>query len=331
MTMIPFRRRAPGILRPAQIFGTFTLLMVAACGGAINASASGPLPPVTPDSIDSALASARGGATLVLTAGDYGTLAIANRRFGAKVTLDARAARFTAIVLRDSENVQIIGGKVIGPGGRSYGISVVKSKFITIRDMEISGAHRGIVLNQSQNITVFNNRLVRLISDGIDVAFSQRVRIERNSCRNFAPTPALYDDEGNRLRDGDHPDCIQAWSRPQFAPTADLVIIGNDIAGNLQGIFLGNHVRDGRDDGGYDRVTIVNNRIVAGSPNGIAVYNARGALISGNTITTLPGAVLPNRPSVPVKARLLVVDVTGGRICGNIVRAFPAGPGTGKC
>lgn len=332
MTAFSPTRMTAGLMRRARGFAVLALIAAAACGGGPS-SANPPDAPqiITPETIDDALDRAEDGDTLVLGNGDYGVLTIADKQFRAKVTIDARAARFSGIVLRNVENVDLNAGWVIGPGGRSYGISVLKSKFITIRNFQITGSHRGIVLNQTENVTLFNNRLYDLISDGIDIAYSKRVRVERNSCRIFRPVLATYDANGTLLQDGDHPDCIQAWSRPEYDPTSDLVIINNYAAGYMQGIFLGNHVRNGVDDGGFDRVVILNNRITVGFPNAIYVAGARDLQITGNSISTVPGAVLPNDPSKPVRARLYVADITDGRICGNTVEAFPNGLGTGKC
>ncbi|MFM9828580.1 MAG: NosD domain-containing protein [Sphingomonas sp.] len=308
-----------------------SIAAVAASGGPSSASPPEATAPVTPANIDEALDRASNGGTLVLSDGNYGTLTISNRSFPNKLTIDARAARFSGIVLRNVENVDLNGGWIIGPGGRSYGVSMVRTKFITLRNFQVSGSHRGIVLNQVENVTLFNNRLFDLISDGINIAYSKRVRVERNVCRNFRPSPATYDANGKLLADGDHPDCIQAWSRPEYDPTSDLVITNNYMIGQMQGIFLGNHVRDGVDDGGFDRVSILDNRITVAFPNGITVGGARGLQITGNSISTVPGSVLPNNTSVRVRAKLYAVDFTDGRICGNTVTDFPDGQGTRPC
>lgn len=307
-------------------------IAAALCGGVLLAlpGKSQKIDPVTPANLERALEQAGGGAKIVLTPGDYGAVAFPARNFRPALQIDARAARFTGITLAKVSGVAIKGGTLRGPGGRSYGISISEARNIRISDMRIGGAHRGIVVNQSENVTLIGNKLTGLISDGINVAYSKRIRVERNSCADFRPTPAIYDATGKRLRDGDHADCIQAWSRPQFAPTSDLTIVGNEADGLMQGIFLGNHVRDGVDDGGFDRVVIRGNRVRVGMPNGILVSNARGGEVTDNVVRTTPGAVLPNRPGWAVRAKLLVKDSTV-RVCGNSVESLPGSPGTEPC
>ena len=281
--------------------------------------------------VDKALRQASKGRAIVLPAGNYGEIMLAKRDMTPPVTIDARAATFTKLTIRNSSGITIEGGTVIGTGGRSYGISILEARDITIRSMTITAAHRGIVIDRSRSITIANNRLVGLISDGVDIAYSQGVTITDNVCRDFNPTPAVFDDDGNRLRDGDHPDCIQAWSRPQYPPTSDLRIERNLIDGQMQGIFLGNHVRNGIDDGGFDRVVIRDNRVTAGLPNAIYAAGVRGGEIMGNQIATVPGAVLHKGPvSKPVRAKLFLEGV-GVRACGNRVANGVRSAGTDRC
>jgi hypothetical protein len=75
------------------------------------------------------------------------------------------------------------------------------------------------------------------------VAQGWRGRIEGNVCDAFRPL------------NGEHPDCVQLWSRPDAAPTSDIVIRGNRAYGPTQGFSGFNHVRNGVDDGGFDRIT----------------------------------------------------------------------------
>ena len=273
---------------------------------------------------------ARPGTTIVLPAGDYGEVALIRRDFSPAVTIDGHAAHFSKITIRDSSGITIAGGTIVGTGGRSSGISILRAHNISIRSMKITAAHQGIVIDRSDNVTITGNQLVELISDGIDIALSHHIRIEKNTCRAFNPTPAVYDQVGKLVRDGDHPDCIQAWSRPPYPPTSDLTILDNEMTGQMQGVFLGNHVRNGIDDGGFDRVVIRNNRVTAGLPNAIYANGVRVGEITGNIIDTLPGAVLRGQASRPVRAHLYT-EGSGVRVCGNRVADFPHQSGTHHC
>ncbi|WP_171003921.1 NosD domain-containing protein [Sphingopyxis sp. L1A2A] len=283
--------------------------------------------------VDREIASARGGETIALPVDMTGVLTIRRKTFSPAITIDAKAATLSGIVLDQVDGVVIKGGTIIGPGGRSYGVSIRSSANIRIADMQITGAHRGVVVNESHDIALTGLNLVGLISDGINIALSRKVLVERNRCRDFRPNIATFDATGKRIRDGDHPDCIQAWSRPAAPPVSDISVIGNDMDGAMQGIFFGNHVRGGVDDGGFDRILIKDNFVRVSYPHAIALFDVRGATITGNRISTVPGAMLPNRPHRPVVARMNLRG-SGIEACGNSVQRVgrePQNPGTSRC
>ena len=276
--------------------------------------------------------SARDGAVIKLGKKDYGLVTVPPLAHLVPIRIDANDARFAGLVLKGVSGLTVEGGTIVGPGGKSYGILIAGSDNITISGMTITGAHRGIVVGKSHNIALLSNTLTGLLSDGIDIALSRSVVVRGNSCSNFSPTMDSFDASGNLTKGGgDHPDCIQAWSRPEAAPSADLTIEKNRAEGQMQGIFFGNHVRDGRDDGGFDRVIIRDNVIKVSMYHGIFLGNARDSRVTGNTISTLPGGFNPKRPSQPVKAWLRVVGGDRTVSCGNLVADFPRGQGTTPC
>jgi hypothetical protein len=143
-------------------------------------------------------------------------------------------------------------------------------------------------------------------SDGIQVGEGRNGLIEENDCAE------------TRIRDVEHPDCIQLWSRPTSPPTADIVIRRNRAKGTMQGVFLGNHVREGVNDGGFDRILIEDNVLDVGYPNGIALHEGRDSIVRNNKVTTFPGSRW--RASINLK---------GGdsKQCGNSVTAAAGKPG----
>lgn len=276
------------------------------------------------------IAQARPGTTMRLAPGDYGVLSLAHVRFARPLVIDAGQSRFTGIVLNDVHGLTLLGGTIVGPGGRSYGLKIDRSSAIRVERMEITGAHRGVVANMSEDLAFVGNRFHDLISDGLDVALSRRVLIERNSCRDFHYTRPVFTPDGVRLADGDHPDCIQLWSRPQAPPVADVQVIDNEIDGYTQGIWFGDGIHNGVADGGFDRVLIRGNRVRVAFPNGISLLNGRDSVVRDNRVDTTPGARLPKPPFNPVRANL---RVTGERnlVCGNVVTAVPGAAGSAPC
>lgn len=296
-----------------------------ACSGAVSA----PVGPATPATLAARLKTAQAGETIRLAPGDYGIVTFPRGTNAPAITIDAAAATFTGLVLNKVGGVTIRGGKVVGPGGRSYGISIRSSDNVRIEGMRISGAHRGVVVNESSNVALVGNELTGLISDGINVALSDHVLVERNRCHDFSPNLAVFDASGKRLRDGDHPDCIQAWSRPTRAPVSDVRVLDNVAEGNMQGIFFGNHMRDGVNDGGFDRVTIRGNRLKV-TMSGIVLDEGRDSVVEGNHVELFPGPVFPTRPNFRLKPN---VRVSGerNRACDNTVTTGGINQGNGRC
>lgn len=275
----------------------------------------------TPATLTRVLASAEGGDTIILAPGDYGRVTLSRRRFARPVTLDARQARFEQLTVRGASGVVIAGGIVQSPP-ETLGVFIDGSDHVTVRDMTIGGALVGITLRRSTDVVVAGNRLLGVRSDGINIGMSQRVRVERNECRDFRPVPPVFDSRGKLVKDGDHPDCIQGWSRPGDAPTGDVTVIGNRAVGRMQGVFFNNYVRDGVDDGGYDRMVVRNNDLTLSMYNGVVLEAVRGAVVTGNIVRPEPGARnlwWPFRPVTPW-IKLIGTDI---RACGNAVAAGP--------
>jgi nitrous oxidase accessory protein NosD len=309
------------------IFAVAAVIAVSAC----DPASSAPTGPATPETLKARLEAAKGGETIRLAPGDYGVVTFPRRVYSPEITLDARAATFTGLVLMKGGGVTVKGGTVVGPGGRSYGISIRGADNVRIEGMRITGAHRGVVVNESQNIALVDNELTGLISDGIDVALSSKVLVQRNRCHDFSPNLAVFDANGKKIRDGDHPDCIQAWSRPTRAPTSDIQVLDNVIeSGRMQGIFFGNHVRNGVDDGGFDRILIRGNRLKV-NMLGITLADARDSVVRDNIVDLWPGLVFPERPKFRIRSGVMVLRSTNTQVCQNKVWARGVNTGEGGC
>ncbi len=277
------------------------------------------------------VANAKPGETIDIPSTFSGPLVVTGKHYDDPITIRNNSSNVESILIRQSSNIIIEGGAVIGGPDVRYAVHIDYAKSVTIRGMDITGAVRGMVINRSEAVGVFGNRLSGLRTDGINAAESRKIVIEGNSCSNFNPILPVYDEAGNLVKDGDHPDCIQLWSRPTTAPTADIVIRGNSMTGYMQGIFLGNHIRDGVDDGGFDRVTIENNYMDISFPNGIVVGAGRVVRIVGNQVMTIDGSRLKNGAGPLVNATIKAPNSTNVVACSNIVEATPTGYGTQVC
>ena len=242
----------------------------------------------TPANFAQKLAVVRGGDTLVLAPGNYVEVAFRKRDFSPPLTIEAGTARFR-FVAENSSGIRVVGG-ILGPalgddpentwklGPLGYAAKVTRSRDIGFNGTTFADAVRGLVIHQSTDIKIDRGTLTRLKSDGINISSSQRVTVNRSTCTEFSP------------RKGDHPDCIQMWSRPGWAPTGNVTLTNNVSKGEMQGFTGFNHVRNGVDDGGFDNIVIENNRITGTYPQGIALGMARNSRVVGNTTRTLPGA-----------------------------------------
>jgi hypothetical protein len=304
----------------------------------------------TPATFHAVVARAKGGDTIVLARGDYRGVRLTGQAFKPNLVIDAGAGTFHGLELRGVQGLSLRGGvyrlppttthprdgrtvfgqalrmdnvhgvevvdaQVTGPGvlepdgpyGEGYGVFVVRSNGVSVLRSQFRGFKSAIVLSKVADFKLVSNQFRAMRSDGIQAGESRRGLIEDNDCAD------------TRIRDQEHPDCIQLWSRPTAPPTADIVIRGNRAVGTMQGAFLGNHVRDGVDDGGFDRILIENNVFDVGYPNGISISDGRNSIVRNNKVTTFAGARW--------RASINVRGVGASTVCGNSVKAAAGKPG----
>ena len=283
-----------------------------------------------PSTLTAQIVRARPGDTLRLAPGSYDIIRIAGRSWAPPLIIDGHGATIKGIALNQVDGITFDGGTIDNTGERTRGVDLVKSRHIKVTNMTVTGVFKGVVMAESQDIAITHVKFTGVRSDGINIALSQRVLIDSNVCTDFHPIKAVFDAAGVRLRDGDHPDCIQAWSRPTAPPTADLTITNNRVDGDMQGIGLYNHVRDGVDDGGFDRVVITGNVLRVGYPVGIALGSARNSVMRDNSAVAIPGSVLPSNGR-KVNANIHQVDGTNNIVCGNTLPDVPRAPEAQPC
>jgi len=268
----------------------------------------------TPTTINSVIASAQPGDTIKMVPGSYPYILIQKRNWTPALTVDATDATVAGVNIFRSTGISWVGGnitQVVKPGAIAAGYGFIangSSSNISVSGVRISNFRLGIGLDSVNGARISGNWLTKMSADGIDVALSRNVVIDRNACSEFAPAP------------GNHPDCIQLWSRPTAPPVADITITNNSAIGEMQGIALFNHIRGGVDDGGFDRVLVRGNVVLNTYANGISVYDCRGCTVRDNNVNSLPKYI--NRAQLIVK---------GGTVtqCGNKVPM--TGQGTPPC
>jgi hypothetical protein len=242
--------------------------------------------------IAAVLASAAPGDAIALT-GTCPTITIAGK-YAPAITIDASAATVAGVIITGA-GVHWSGGAITaGPLG--YGFSLRAASDVSIERVTFRNAARGVTINMSDHVLVRGNRLLEMTIDGIDIANSHFITIDRNLCVSFSTGLA-------------HPDCVQGWTRAGFS-MSDVAVTGNVAIGGLQGIYFGNLLAPGirLPDPGFDRVTIADNFVRNLYPQGIGLYDCRDCTVTGNNAQSLPGA--------PFRTQVLVMRSTG-KICGN--------------
>jgi len=283
-------------MKTALRFALAVTVALAACG---THAATGT---ATPGTLQSMLNSARGGDTITLAPGDYPAIEVKNKKCSPAVTIEAGAGRMTQVGFNEVSGVVWHGGTFDGKDTLRTAWSAGKSDHVTVEGLTLGNYTRnGIIIGESSDVRIAHNVISASGSDGIDIALSRRVVIDHNECRGPTPT------------DGAHPDCIQLWSRPNAPPVADITITNNVVSGNTQGITAFNHVRDGVDDGGFDRIRIEDNHVNVAQWHGITVYNCRACVVRRNRVDTIPNG------RITAWIKFIESDVEA---CGNVVSGY---------
>lgn len=187
--------------------------------------------------------------------------------------------RWAGIRLDSVTGLDVEGAEFDGPDQPDgFGLFINGGQGVNVKGCQFESYKTGLVLNRVEVFDVSRNAYSRMRSDGMTVGESRQGLIVGNRFH------------GTRITGDEHPDFIQIYSRPNSAPTSDIVIRGNKGIGMSQGICGFNHTRGGVNDGGFDRILIENNDLCCGFPHAIALVEARSSRVANNRVETYPGA-----------------------------------------
>lgn len=199
--------------------------------------------------------------------------------------------------------------------GYGVGLAVSNASNVSVEGNEFFDWHRGAIYTQTKNLSVTDNEVYAIRSDGFDFVEVNSVLIEGNYIHDFNSAP----------NSGDHSDMIQFWTNGTTSPTTDVVIRGNilDIGEGswAQSIFMRNGVVDLGDAGTemyYKNILIENNTIYNGHTHGITVGETDGLIIRNNTVLQAEGGLNDLSGGVSVPKINLSSDSTSVVIAGNI-------------
>ncbi|MEQ8901172.1 MAG: right-handed parallel beta-helix repeat-containing protein [Roseovarius sp.] len=165
--------------------------------------------------------------------------------------------------------------------GTGFGLGVRASSDVTIDNTEFKSWWKGMSLGLSENLTITNNDIHDIRSDGVNFAQNKSVLFEGNHIHDFRV---------NR-ESGDHADMIQVMAGGNVETiTAGLTIRGNilDIGDGdvTQMIFIGNNKYGWTKDDAwlFQDITVEDNLIHGSHQHGIAVGQTDGVIIRNNTL-----------------------------------------------
>jgi Ca2+-binding RTX toxin-like protein len=176
------------------------------------------------------------------------------------------------------DNITLHGSLDDDPSNDASGLQVMGSSNITITNSDFTQLARGMAVSTSTDVTIENNYIHDIRSDGMDFAQVGNVRILHNILKDFSPAT------------GDHPDAIQFWTQGTTAPSHDILISGNlitrgDGTGGAQGIFMGDELGTMH----FQRVTISDNLLLGTGLNALRINGATGLTLSNNDLVTFAG------------------------------------------
>jgi hypothetical protein len=163
----------------------------------------------------------------------------------------------------------------------AFGLSVRDTQGFELSGTEIRLFLRGAVFAQSSDLTLRDNVVHSIRSDGLNFVAVQRVQIEGNTIRDFLRSPDLID----------HSDMIQFWTAGAKSPSTDIVIRDNVLNSGMglytQSIFMRNELVDRGAAGAemfYRNVVIEENVIINAHLHGISIGETDGLAIRNNTV-----------------------------------------------
>jgi hypothetical protein len=276
--------------------------------------------------LNSAIQKARGGDSILLSAGRYGKLeldsdltSMKHVKFGSSVTIasadTSRPAVVGALNIDGAANVSLSGLKFdhVGGGGSSFrisdssGVSVKRSVFDGQDGRDGYGTGHGLKVSNSSGIVVedntsfnFANGFTFLNVDNLVMRNNDVSRMGADGARFAGVNGAKILD--NTFHDQDsspwlrHKDAIQFWTSDREGPSRNVVISGNDFSNAevAQTIFMGNDLARRDPTKGYRDILIEDNVIRGGHSHGISIEHVNGAVIRDNLLERERG--VPDKP-----------------------------------
>ena len=288
---------------------------------AFTSTSSATIRASTAQQLQTALATVRGGETILLSPGDYGDVLIKYRNLAGTVTLksadptdpanfgdlridQSSGFRFDTIdihralakgeadwtplsYISNSSRIAFAGVHFFGSLDNNswndgYGLRVGASKDISVTNSTFEQLHIGAIYDHVSGIVLTGNNVTD-VREGFDFAAVHDATIAQNRFSHITPNLAAYD----------HSDAIQFWNAGVEEGSSRVVIRDNVILAGTNGGTAGIFVRaeDPTPAWRHSDFTILNNMYTGEARNGITLDGVDRATVSGNTLTTSAGAL----------------------------------------
>ena len=219
--------------------------------------------------------------------------------------------RLMAVEIRESHGIHFddvhFTGQLMAEGDDSrsglpsgFGLSARNSSDISVEDSSFDTLARGAIFSNADDLSITNNEITSIRSDGMDFAQVTNVTIEGNHFHDFLSSNAT----------SDHRDMIQFWTRGTETASENVVIRNNifDSGSGIetQTIFMRNELVDSygaSEDMFYQNILIEGNFIHNTHTHGITVGASNGLRILNNTLLAnveVEAAEGGNQPAIRV-------------------------------
>ncbi|MCB6180123.1 right-handed parallel beta-helix repeat-containing protein [Rhodobacter sp. Har01] len=259
----------------------------------------------TAAALKTALSTAKGGDTIKLASGNYGSVALTNLKYASDVTITSadgnQGAKFTTLAISGSSNLRIDGVTVNSASNSGTSVvSITNSTNIDFVNSDVSGkvdkvypitgpTHGIYVTGTSSGIVVQNND-VHDVLNGLTFFGTKNLTVSGNTVDYIGSDAFKFSGVNTALIENNvgpryiysTSDAHEDFMQFQGGASSNVVIRGNVFLPEnnfgVQGIFVAG-------DGGHSNITIEKNVVNIGMLNGIYVSEgSTGVKISYNTV-----------------------------------------------
>lgn len=318
----------------------------------------------TASELRSALVAARGGDTILLAPGSYGTLNLqsgtfrydgfvqirsadpANRaRFGQMLLGHARGLSISGVDLQSSSSptVSISGSNIRFAGNRIRGATangdpwddsqtgmwIRNASNVVVVSNDFQDLRQAMLIQRSTSVAVRHNDFT-VLREGINIAGARRGDIDNNRFENFSPRYHLWE----------HPDAIQFWNTNETTGVSHYRIRNNFLSFGNDGFVQGIFVRTENRNLPHTNLEISGNIYYGSSLHGISLDVVNDSQIFNNTVISSPWADINDTSFVspdgrqgggmpPIIGLGTGTNVRAWRNVTTGLRTGPAGSGSG--